>query len=189
MNLEETWKDIPGYPGYQASDHGRIRSVDKTEVIGSRWGRPVSRLRKGRVHRPGRVPRGYLTVSVNNETVLVHRLVLAAFRGSPSPGQEANHLNGHRADNRPDNLEWTTRSGNELHAYRVLGKHTWNKDRKYVNYVGLRTRRRNYLAKCLELLETQKSGATLSDMSKKFNISERQVSQRLRDAREVISNG
>lgn len=147
------------------------------------------RLRKGRIHRPGRVPRGYLTVSVNNETLLVHRLVLMAFKGAPLAGQEANHLNGDKHDNRAENLEWTTRAGNELHAYRVLGKQTWNKDRKYVNYVGLRTRRRNYLAKCLEVLETQKLGATLSDMSKKFNISERQVSQRLRDAKEVVSNG
>lgn len=25
----ENWKDVPGYPGYQVSDLGRVRSLDR----------------------------------------------------------------------------------------------------------------------------------------------------------------
>ena len=52
----------------------------------------------------------------------VHRLVAEAFLKRGKDKTEVNHKNGIRSDNKAENLEWVTRSENEKHAYRVLGK-------------------------------------------------------------------
>jgi len=52
--------------------------------------------------------------------VLVARLVLQAFTNVV--GEQANHKNGVRLDNRLENLEWTTMSENMCHSYRVLNR-------------------------------------------------------------------
>lgn len=51
---------------------------------------------------------------------LVHRLVLRAFTGVD--GDQGNHKNGVKWDNRATNLEWCTMSENMQHSYRVLGR-------------------------------------------------------------------
>lgn len=111
---KEVWKDIPGYEGkYQASSFGRIRSVDHYVV----------RLVKGRVLRPRTRKEGYLTVTISGAGPKdVHRLVAMAFHGVPEPGWQARHLNGDRADPRPENLAWGTQSENELDKYVYAGR-------------------------------------------------------------------
>lgn len=63
---------------------------------------------------------GYWRVKLSREGAkrrfLLHRLVLAAFVGPAPEGFEANHRNGRKRDNRLVNLEWATRSDNQLHA-------------------------------------------------------------------------
>jgi len=55
--------------------------------------------------------------------LLIHRLVCLIFLDNPKNKEQVNHKNGIRDDNRLINLEWCTRSENELHKCRVL----WNK--------------------------------------------------------------
>ena len=72
-----------------------------------------------RIHRNSNKGYPQVTISIHNKITLrlVHRLIASAFHGQPI-GLEVNHKNGMKDDNRPENLEWVTRSENHLHAYR-----------------------------------------------------------------------
>lgn len=67
---------------------------------------------------------GYLEVSLcykgNVRRVRAHRAVAASFLGD-HPDMQVNHINGNKADNRIENLEWVTRSGNIRHRIYSLG--------------------------------------------------------------------
>jgi len=105
---EESWRDIPGFPDYQASDLGRIRS--------RKWGAWL--VLRATAH-PNT---GYLIVSprVGGRCVArgVHRLIAAAFLGE-ADGRDVNHKNGNKHDNRLVNLEYLSRGENHRHAYRT----------------------------------------------------------------------
>ncbi len=105
----ERWKPIDGWPKYEVSDHGRIK-----RVAGGKGAKPGTIL-KGSVSK-----NGYRTVflydgSGGAKCHYVHRLVLEAFCGT-TDGQQCNHLDTDRLNNRIDNLEWATAAENNLHA-------------------------------------------------------------------------
>jgi len=68
----------------------------------------------------------YSIVSVNNKPIrlALHRTVCEAFHGPFQKGQEVNHKNFNRQDNRSENLEWLTRSENVKYSYRE-GNRVW----------------------------------------------------------------
>jgi hypothetical protein len=107
-SASELWRDIPGFPFYQASDLGRVRSCKQGP-----W----------RVLRQTRHPHtGYLVVSLRRDGQYfarsVHRLIAAAFLG-PANGRDVNHTTGNKRDNRLCNLEYLSRGDNHRHAYRT----------------------------------------------------------------------
>ncbi len=106
----ETWKDIPDYKDiYQASDWGRIRSLDRLDSIG--------RKRKGKILIPTKGPAGYIQLHLCNgkrKLHKVHKLVLESFIGPVPDEMNACHNNNKRDDNRLENLRWDTKSNNEL---------------------------------------------------------------------------
>lgn len=109
-------KDIPGYEAvYAVSTDG---DVFRLRTYGGRP-KPVMRVIAKRIKR------GYAVAHLCNEGVrrdaLIHRCVWQAFNGPIPEGLEVNHINGRRADNRLQNLELVTRSGNALHKFRVNG--------------------------------------------------------------------
>ena len=121
--MKEVWKDIPDYDGrYQVSNIGRVRSLDK-EVINS--GRRL--FCKGRVLSSSKHNMGYLRVSLpfiirqkKRKSFFIHRLVLMAFKGMPTKKRyDCNHINGIKADNRIENLEWCSRKENIRHSFRI----------------------------------------------------------------------
>jgi hypothetical protein len=107
---EGTWKDIPGFTGYQASHRGAVRSVDR--VIKGRFCKGVMLAM-----RPG--TRGYLVTNLlddegQRKTREVHSLVMLAHVGNRPRGQQVRHGKGGKLDNRwPENLCYGTPAENE----------------------------------------------------------------------------
>lgn len=113
----EIWKDLPGQEGrYQVSNMGSVRSMPRIVRGVSKKGREYKRNYPGVVLQPGR-SRGYLIVNIFPAgTIAVHLLVARVFVEGFAPGLEANHKDGNKENCAASNLEWVTRSGNQLHA-------------------------------------------------------------------------
>jgi transposase-like protein len=102
----EQWRPVVGHPGYEVSDHGRVRSWRDSARHGCRRDAPHTlRLIRSR--------KGYLRVQLGaGRRYSVHHLVLEAF-GNPRPvGMECAHSDGDPANNRLTNLRWATASEN-----------------------------------------------------------------------------
>ena len=128
---KEVWKAIPGYEGfYEASTHGRIRSVDRTAI--GRWGNEI--FVKSHILRCNNVHNGYQQVKfcINGvrEQPSVHRLVAKTFIPNPRNLPQVNHKDGNPSNNCIDNLEWCTASENAKHRCHVLRHFGGRKARK-----------------------------------------------------------
>ncbi len=134
---EEIWKAIFGFEGgYEVSDLGRVRSIDRAMLYLRRdqySGKiiTVTRQHKGKLLAPSTAPSGHLSVVLGrNNTRQVHSLVLETFIGPCPEGKEALHGNGNPADNRLSNLRWGTRSENlhdaVAHGAKPIGEDAWN---------------------------------------------------------------
>lgn len=111
--IAEIWLPVNGFPGYEVSDHGCVRSWRKNG--------PTDELRDApRIMTPSNSSKGYLHVNLWRDgsrfTRNVHRLVLEAFVGSCPYGEECRHLNGKPSENGLENLAWGTHSDNILDA-------------------------------------------------------------------------
>lgn len=110
--FNEEWRSIPGVDGYQASNMGRIRSLDR--LVPYSDGR--RRTHPGVVLKPGLHPSGHLLVGVGKRTWRVHRLVALAFFGESD--LPVCHKNDIPTDNRVENLYYGTYSDNMHDAVR-----------------------------------------------------------------------
>lgn len=105
----ESWKDVPGFIGYQVSDYGRCRRI----TLSGRY-----KELRGKLDRLGYQHYG-LVRKVRQEWFLAHRLIAAVFL-SPVAVQDGqfmtvNHKNRIRNDNRLVNLELMTVTDNHRH--------------------------------------------------------------------------
>ena len=112
-------KELKGFPNYYASDEGIIY----TTKISPRYN-PKGEMR---VLRPRTHPSGYLYYGLfigKGKTKQRlwrrgHRLVAQTFLGKIPKGKEVNHKDGDKHNNSLANLEYLTRSENQLHYHQV----------------------------------------------------------------------
>lgn len=127
----ERWLPIPGTDGYyEASSHGRVRSVDRTV-----WGRDgVAKHLRGRVLKSyideqGRLRVTLYTARKSFDVRLVSQLVLTVFKGPRPDGMVGCHNNGDPSNNRPENLRWDTPKENNQDTIRHGRNFQKNKER------------------------------------------------------------
>ncbi len=112
--MNNTMKQIPGFPNYFINKDGQIWSIPRKNSLG--------RMRRGFWLKFAINNNGYcnvvLTVNSCRHTCTIHRLVLQTFVGSCPEGMEACHNNGNKQDNWVENLRWDTRSENAFDTIR-----------------------------------------------------------------------
>ncbi len=126
----EQWKAIPGYPGYEVSDQGRVRSYWKRRG-GWSTGFVSSIEDTPRILKMQKKSAGYWMVELRRgeggkrQVFTVIRLVLMAFVRLPEPGEMALHKDTpDKSDSRLCNLQWGWRSENNgADIVRHKGKH------------------------------------------------------------------
>ncbi len=112
---KEVWRDIPGFPFYQASDKGRIRSIER-----------INRGRKfGKILTPQPLYRNkpYWGVAIRrnkkNVRIGIHRLVAMSFLPNPHNLPVVNHKDENPSNNCVENLEWCTQKYNCNYGTRI----------------------------------------------------------------------
>ena len=106
----EEWRIIEGTDGvYEVSNTGKVRS---NNYLGHGKTKELKPFNNGGYKRI-KLPKKYKV------DTLVHRLVAAAFIPNPDNLPCVNHINGIKDDNRIENLEWCTVSGNIHHAVKT----------------------------------------------------------------------
>lgn len=113
--MEEIWKDIIDFPGYQVSNLGRIKSTSR-EVFVNNCGHYYSYTIPEKIMKLT-VRGNYLCVTLclqgKHINAIVHRLVAKTFIPNPNDYPEVNHKDECKLNNRVDNLEWCTREYNK----------------------------------------------------------------------------
>lgn len=101
----EQWKDIIGYDNYQISNFGNVRNVQTNKVL---------------IGDTNNI--GYRRVTLYKpikKRFFIHRLVATYFCDGYQEDLVVNHKDGNKQNNCADNLEWVTRSENDLHAFKM----------------------------------------------------------------------
>lgn len=105
----EEWRDIEGFDGYQVSNMGRVKSLDRIVQCGSSTRRIPGLILKIRKDKDGYDTVGFKKGKYGKSYLLkVHRLVAKAFIPNPNNYECIDHINGVRDDNRVENLRWCT---------------------------------------------------------------------------------
>lgn len=105
----EQYKEIPFAENYLVSNFGNVKS--------KRYNKPL----KGQLNNCG-----YYRVQIGNvkNRHFIHRLVAETFLEKDITRDFVNHIDGNKLNNCVENLEWVTRSENDLHAYRNDLRHS-----------------------------------------------------------------
>lgn len=125
MDVMEEWRSVPGHDGYEVSNLGRVRSLDRY-VLTKRGHR---RFKKGQLLKV-RIKSDALRIEDRYPHVMlgrgrsrrVHQLVAWAFIGPQPAGHYVCHDDGDRQNNRDSNLYYGTAKQNQLDRHRHGGR-------------------------------------------------------------------
>lgn len=167
---------------WQIDEAGRIwRTSTRTGL--KKGGSHLVPVERRRVEK--RLPKGYLMVRamLDGKRVcgLAHRVVWQHFKGDIPPGEEINHDNGLKDDNRPSNLLCGTAGANIEHAqrYGLLDQHG----------------QRNPAAKLTDnqvaqiRLAYSKGGHTMAELADRFGVRFQHISRIVRGQRRPKQGG
>lgn len=131
--MQEIWKNIEGYEGYQVSNLGRIRTHNKI-TFSKRHG---ERHWKDRILKPkvgkDKCLRVDLWKNGKHKTLLLHRLIANTFlEQNINTNLTVNHKDGNRLNNKVDNLEWLSRKDNILYGFENGQYPQAKKNKKYL---------------------------------------------------------
>lgn len=189
--MTEEWKPIRGLH-YEISSLGNIRNSESHK--------PISQFDKNGA---GYI-RVNLFSNGKKKRCFIHRLVAEAFIPNPENKPQVNHKDGNKQNNNLENLEWVNASENMIHSYYVLRnktgfaykkgvpshKHTGEyktKNKVYPNYhIGDKmpkeihiklweTRHKKLQERNKKIFDLLKQGKSISEISKSFNLSRRQI--------------
>ena len=108
----ENWRQIPGFPGYEVSDLGNVRSTER--LIKTSNGQV--RFYAGKCLSPSVAHDGYPQINLRSDgkafAARSHALVALAFIGPRPDGMEVCHNNGCPADPRLSNIRYDTPKAN-----------------------------------------------------------------------------
>ena len=107
--MADDWMAVLGYEGlYVVNSCGVVKSLGRS--LTRKDGRSYNR--EGRVLTQHPDTKGYMKVHLCKDgkpkNAYVHRLVAQAFIPNPDNLPQVNHINEDKADNRVENLEWTS---------------------------------------------------------------------------------
>lgn len=118
----EVWKDILGYEGtYEISTKGRVKSLSRIRSVTNE----NTYYSKEKLLKTFPQNGGYIRVALKKklpnkyDNRTIHRLVAQAFLENPHSLPEVNHIDGVKANNVLENLEWISSTDNHLHAFRI----------------------------------------------------------------------
>ena len=99
LDRNEQWLPIQGYPGYEVSDQGKIRSDRYCSLQGFT-----------KIKQPIANAHGYLHIQLFKDkkpkNLTVASLVASHFKPPPSVDSKIVHKDGNKQNNRVSNLEW-----------------------------------------------------------------------------------
>jgi hypothetical protein len=148
LHVDEEWRDIPNYPGYQASSLGRIKGSALNNFS------PTFGYKNNK---------GYMACNVIVSNKLscmeIHRQVLLSFTDGPKPGEQCDHINRDKTDNRICNLRWATVSEN------LKNRNNWGQFSK-----GVRIQKQRYKRKDGSIVYSISYQARISVNGKQINI-------------------
>lgn len=113
----DLWHPVPNHEGrLEVTRSGAVRGCDRT--VRSRYG--STRRIKARILKPNNI-RGYFCVQVlaagKPRNVFIHRMIAELFVPNPHGKPYVNHIDGNKANNKIENLEWVTHAENMRHAF------------------------------------------------------------------------
>jgi len=93
--------------GYEVTRAGVVISYKRDKIKG----KILSQCKQGK---------GYLQVTINGYSVVVHRLVAWKYVSGYKKGLTVNHIDGNKLNNNADNLEWISIKDNCIHAMKSI---------------------------------------------------------------------
>ena len=116
--MEEIWKPINDYPGYEISNLGRVKSYKMDKI-------------NGKIMNPYKTTKGYLQIDIsldgrarkNRRHLAIHRLVAIAFLPNPNNYPQVNHKDENKENNCVNNLEWCTNDYNCHYGTKIEDVH------------------------------------------------------------------